>query len=53
MKFTHGNSKAAAEFGITKSKFARPIGSKDKGDMGSKAIEEMAHPKSVKPVEPI
>ena len=37
--FTHGNIKAAAEFGIIRSKLARHIGSKDKYAMGSKATE--------------
>ena len=50
--FTHGNSKAAAEFRIVRSKLSRHIGSKDKGDMVSKAMEEMAHNTIVKPVEP-
>ena len=51
--FTHRNSIAAAEFGIVRRKLARHIGSKVKGAMGSKAMEEMAHPKIVKPVKPI
>ena len=51
--FTHRDSKATAEFGIVRRKLARHIGSKYKGDMGSKAMEEMAHPTTVKRVKPI
>ena len=32
--FTHGNRKAAAEFGIVRSKLSRRIDSKEKGAMG-------------------
>ena len=51
--FTHWNSKPAAEFGIVKSKLVRHKVSKDKGDIGSRAMEEMAHPTIVKPVKSI
>ena len=51
--FTHRNIKVASEFGIVRRKLARHIVSKDKDDMGSKAMEEMAHTTIVKPVEPI
>ena len=51
--FTHRNSKAAAEFGIVRSKLARHIGSKDKGAMISKVMEEMSHPTIIEPVKPI
>ena len=51
--FTRQDSKAAAEFGIFRSKLSRHIGSKYKSAMGSKAMEEMAYPTIVKPVEPI
>ena len=51
--FTHGNIKAAAEFGIIRSKLARHIGSKDKSDIGSKVMEKMSHPTIFKPSKPI
>ena len=51
--FTHGNRKSAAEFGIVGSKLVRHIVSKDKVAMGSKEMEDMAHPTIVEPVEPI
>ena len=51
--FTHKNSKAAAEIGIVRRKLARHIDSKDKGDVGSKAMEDTAHPTIVEPVKPI
>ena len=51
--FTCQDSKAAAEFGIFRSKLSRHIGSRDNSAMGSKAMGEMAHPTIVKPVEPI
>ena len=38
MHFTHGNGKAAVEFGIVNSKLSRHIGIKEKGDMGSKVM---------------
>ena len=46
--FTHRNSNAETEFGIVSSKLTRHTGSKDKGAMGSKALEEMSHPTIVK-----
>ena len=51
--FTHGNSTAAAEFGIFRRKLARHTVSKDKGVMGSKVMDNMAHPKIVEPIETI
>ena len=51
--FTHRNIKAAVVFGIVRSKLSIHIGSKYKGDMGSKAMEYMEHPKIVEPVKPI
>ena len=53
VNFTHKNSKAAEEFGIVRSKISRHTGSKYKGAMGSKDMEEMAHPTIIEPVEPI
>ena len=50
---THGNIKAAAEFGTVRRKFSIHIISKYKCVMGSNMMEEMAHPTTVKPVEPI
>ena len=47
VQFTHGDRKAALEFGIVRIKLDRNIGSKEKSAMGSKAMEEMAHPKIV------
>ena len=43
VQFTHGNSKAAAEFGIARKKLAKHICIKYKGGVGSKAMEEMVH----------
>ena len=37
--FTHRLNIEAAEFGVTQSRLARYIGSKDKGSFGSKAME--------------
>ena len=51
--FTHGNIKAVAEFGIIRSKLFRHIVSKDKGNMGSKAMDKMEHLTIFKPVKPI
>ena len=51
MHFTRGNIKAAAEFGIVRSKVSGYIGSKDKGAMGSNATEDMSHPIIVKSVK--
>ena len=46
--FSHRNRNAETEFGIVSSKLTRHTGSKDKGAMGSKALEEMSHPTIVK-----
>ena len=42
--FTHGLNTMAAEFGVTRSRLAIYIGSKEKGSLGSKAMEEMKIP---------
>ena len=44
MYFTHGSNTVAAEFVVTRSRIARYIVSKDKGYLGSKAMDEMKLP---------
>ena len=53
VQFTHGDIKLAAEFRIIRGKLSRHIDSKDKGDMGSKLVDDVAYPTIVKPVKPI
>ena len=53
LNLTHVNIKQAEEFGIVRSKLSVHIGSKYKGYMGSKAMEQMAHSTIIEQVEPI
>ena len=50
--FTHGSNTTAAEFGVTQSRLSRYIGSKYKGSLGSKAMEEMKLPRLTEPTKP-
>ena len=50
--FTHGLNTAASEFGMTRSRLAIYIGSKDKGSLGLKAMEEMTLPTLTDPTKP-
>ena len=53
VQFNHRNIKAAAEFGIVRRKLATHKRSKDKCDLWSKVMEDMAYPTIIEPVEPI
>ena len=50
--FTHGPNTTVPEFGVTQSRLARKIGSKDKGSLGSKAMEERKLPTLIDPTKP-
>ena len=50
--FTHGYNAAAEEFGVTQSRLVRYIGSKEKGSLGSKEMEEMKIPNLAEPTKP-
>ena len=51
MYFTHGSNTVAAEFVVTRSRIARYIVSKDKGYLGSKAMDEMKIPTLKEPTK--
>ena len=48
----HGSSTLEEEFWVTRSRLARYIGSKDKGYLGSKTMEEMKFPTPTEPIKP-
>ena len=52
MYINHGLNTVSEEFGVTRSRFARDIGRRDKGYLGSKVMEEMKISTLTEPTKP-
>ena len=52
MYINHGLNTVSEEFGVTRSRFARDIGRRDKGYLGSKVMEEMKLPMLTETTKP-